>query len=107
VFGVDIRDEGAHCIMDDIKYGTFGWCWTNAQMDSWGSCNETCPLFGPLKVLEDKIDELRRDLLGPTPAPSNTTMESANTVPVPEDTPAASAVSANASANASALAQKH
>jgi len=73
VFGVDARDEGAHCIFEDIKYGAFGWCWTNVQMDSWGSCNKTCPLFGPLKVLEDKIDDLRRSLAGSNLAPSNPT----------------------------------
>jgi len=73
VFGVDDRDEGAHCIMDDIKFGTFGWCWTNVPMDTWGSCNASCPLFGPLKVLEDKIDHLRQSLAGPAseaPAPA-------------------------------------
>jgi len=69
VFGADDRDEGAHCIFDDVKYGAFGWCWTNVQMDTWGSCNATCPLFGPLKVLEDKLDRLRQSL----PAPGNAT----------------------------------
>jgi len=32
-------------------------------MDTWGSCNETCPLVGPMKVLGNKIDELRGDVV--------------------------------------------
>jgi len=31
-------------------------------MDSWGSCNESCPLFGPAKVLGAKIDALKSEL---------------------------------------------
>jgi len=58
VFGVDLRDEGWHCIMEDGKYGSFGWCFTSTDLASWGSCEEACPLFGPAKVLASKIDSL-------------------------------------------------
>jgi len=62
LFGIDNRDEGEHCIMDDGKYGSFGWCWTSPNKDAWGSCSEACPLFGVFKILGDKIDALKRDL---------------------------------------------
>eukprot|EP00927_Polykrikos_kofoidii_P073877 TRINITY_DN69894_c0_g1_i1.p1 TRINITY_DN69894_c0_g1~~TRINITY_DN69894_c0_g1_i1.p1 ORF type:complete len:332 (-),score=64.03 TRINITY_DN69894_c0_g1_i1:274-1212(-) len=42
VFGVDVLDEGWHCIMEaGDPYGDFGWCWTGKN--SWGSCSEDCP----------------------------------------------------------------
>lgn len=62
IFGLDVRDEGSHCIMDDGKYGSFGWCWTSEDMYNWGSCSENCPLFGPAKVLGAKIDRLQEEL---------------------------------------------
>jgi len=62
VFGVDDRDEGSHCIMEDGKYGSYGWCFTSNDTSSWGSCNEHCPLFGVAKVLADKIEALERKL---------------------------------------------
>jgi len=58
VFGVDPRDEGSHCIMEGGKYGSFGWCYTSKSRQSWGSCSESCPLFGPSKVLGAKINKL-------------------------------------------------
>jgi len=57
-FGVDDRDEGEHCIIDGFKFGSFGWCFTDASKSSWGSCSETCPLLGAAKVLSDKIDDV-------------------------------------------------
>lgn len=62
IFGLDARDEGSHCIIDDGKYGSFGWCYTSEDMYSWGSCSENCPLFGPAKVLGAKIDRLQEEL---------------------------------------------
>jgi len=76
VFGHDDRDEGAHCIMEDGKYGSFGWCWTDSNKGSWGSCSETCPLFGPAKVLAEQIVHLRRKLAELT-ATTKTTTENA------------------------------
>jgi len=61
-FGVDDRDEGFHCIMDDGKYGSYGWCFTSNDTSSWGSCNQHCPLFGAAKILADKIEALERKL---------------------------------------------
>lgn len=58
VFGVDDRDEGSHCIMDDGRYGSFGWCFTDKIRESWGSCGETCPLVGQSKILGDKLQDL-------------------------------------------------
>merc|ERR1719499_3049790 len=58
VFGTDPRDEGSHCIMDKGAYGSFGWCFTSQDTSSWGSCSESCPLFGPAKVLADEIRSL-------------------------------------------------
>lgn len=62
VFGMDERDEGSHCILDEGAYGSFGWCYTSSDGDSFGSCGDECPLFGPLKVLGEEIDELRAEL---------------------------------------------
>lgn len=61
IFGLDPRDEGTHCIMDDgVEYGSFGWCWTDNEMSKWGSCNEFCPLSGAPKILGEKIDRLQQ-----------------------------------------------
>mmetsp|Transcript_102537 Transcript_102537/g.306323 ORF Transcript_102537/g.306323 Transcript_102537/m.306323 type:complete len:248 (+) Transcript_102537:110-853(+) len=57
VFGIDERDEGSHCIMDE-DYGPFGWCWTSTYKNAFGSCSESCPLSGLAKKLGDRIDEL-------------------------------------------------
>jgi len=62
VFGVDLRDEGSHCIMEGGKYGSLGWCYTSKDGQSWGSCSESCPLFGPSKVLGAKINKLDSEL---------------------------------------------
>eukprot|EP00419_Tripos_fusus_P032250 CAMPEP_0172778350 /NCGR_PEP_ID=MMETSP1074-20121228/201863_1 /TAXON_ID=2916 /ORGANISM="Ceratium fusus, Strain PA161109" /LENGTH=398 /DNA_ID=CAMNT_0013615281 /DNA_START=96 /DNA_END=1291 /DNA_ORIENTATION=- len=62
VFGIDDRDEGGHCIMEDGKYGSFGWCWTSKNKDSWGSCSEACPLFGFYKILGKRIDHLKAEV---------------------------------------------
>jgi len=62
VFGVDPRDEGSHCIMEGGNYGSFGWCFTSKSKKSWGSCSESCPLFGPSKVVGAKIDKLGSEL---------------------------------------------
>lgn len=55
VFGVDPRDEGLHCIFE-TEFGSYGWCYTDTEMMSWGSCNKNCPLFGPYKALAGKLD---------------------------------------------------
>lgn len=57
IFGVDVRDEGSHCI-PEFDFGTNGWCWTSKDRSSWGSCNEGCPLYGPSKRLGDSIDDV-------------------------------------------------
>eukprot|EP00419_Tripos_fusus_P009545 CAMPEP_0172663964 /NCGR_PEP_ID=MMETSP1074-20121228/6280_1 /TAXON_ID=2916 /ORGANISM="Ceratium fusus, Strain PA161109" /LENGTH=229 /DNA_ID=CAMNT_0013480039 /DNA_START=73 /DNA_END=759 /DNA_ORIENTATION=- len=62
VFGADTRDEGWHCIMDAGRFGSLGWCWTSKSKSSWGSCSESCPLFGPARVLGKKIDALRDNI---------------------------------------------
>jgi len=62
LFGIDDRDEEGHCIMDDGKYGSFGWCYTSQKKDAWGSCSEACPLFGVFKVLGKRIDALKKEL---------------------------------------------
>jgi len=60
LFGVDPRDEGSHCILEDDSYGSYGWCWTSGS--HWGSCSESCPLFGPSKVLGAKIEKIDTEL---------------------------------------------
>lgn len=58
VFGVDVRDEGGHCIYSEGKYGSNGWCYTSQDQATWGSCNEHCPLYGAHAALSHKIDEV-------------------------------------------------
>lgn len=58
MFGVDARDEGSHCIYDNAKYGSFGWCYTKEDKGEWGSCDQSCPLWGAAKKLEGRIDLL-------------------------------------------------
>jgi hypothetical protein len=62
VFGVEDADEGSHCIYDEGRYGSFGWCYTSKDKSSWGSCSENCPLSGQFKVLGTKVDEVLRRL---------------------------------------------
>jgi len=57
VFGLDIRDEGKHCVLDP-EYGSFGWCYTDDDRESFGSCSEDCPMFGPHGVLQSKLDAM-------------------------------------------------
>jgi len=61
VFGVDSRDEGSHCI-HETAYGSNGWCFTSADLSSWGSCGDSCPLFGPNKILGAKIDSVAKQI---------------------------------------------
>lgn len=61
VFGLDVRDENTHCI-PDFEYGSFGWCYTKADMSTWGSCQSTCPLFGPERVLDRKLEAAEEKL---------------------------------------------
>lgn len=56
VFGVDVEDEGSHCIFSDGKFGSSGWCWTEKDKSAWGSCSDSCPMYGPPAVLDSKID---------------------------------------------------
>lgn len=62
VFGVDERDEGFHCIPDAGKYGSYGWCFTTLDQSSWGSCSDSCPLFGMEKVLWDRLKTLHKHM---------------------------------------------
>mmetsp|Transcript_52460 Transcript_52460/g.97115 ORF Transcript_52460/g.97115 Transcript_52460/m.97115 type:complete len:244 (-) Transcript_52460:72-803(-) len=63
MFGIDDRDEGAHCILDDMtKTGTLGWCWTADDKSEWGSCTESCPLFGQEAVLEQKVLQQQKEI---------------------------------------------
>mmetsp|Transcript_25191 Transcript_25191/g.57946 ORF Transcript_25191/g.57946 Transcript_25191/m.57946 type:complete len:251 (+) Transcript_25191:123-875(+) len=63
IFGVDDRDEGAHCIIDDMKQtGSLGWCWTQDDKSEWGSCTESCPLFGQEAVLEEKVLQQQKEI---------------------------------------------
>lgn len=64
VFGVDDADEGSHCIYDNGVYGSFGWCYTSKEGSSWGSCSESCPLYGPFDILGTKLDEALRRING-------------------------------------------
>jgi len=57
IFGVDVRDEGWHCVVDP-EYGSFGWCFTDNVRRSFGSCSEDCPMSGPRGVLQRKIDAM-------------------------------------------------
>lgn len=60
LFGVDARDEGAHCIDIGLqRYGTFGWCWTRYDQRVWGSCSSGCPLAGPMKKLGKVVYEVQ------------------------------------------------
>eukprot|EP00747_Dinoflagellata_sp_TGD_P183477 gnl/TRDRNA2_/TRDRNA2_38380_c0_seq1.p1 gnl/TRDRNA2_/TRDRNA2_38380_c0~~gnl/TRDRNA2_/TRDRNA2_38380_c0_seq1.p1 ORF type:complete len:601 (-),score=175.25 gnl/TRDRNA2_/TRDRNA2_38380_c0_seq1:32-1834(-) len=61
VFGVDERDEGAHCI-PETEYGSNGWCFTANDSSQWGSCGDGCPLFGPVKALGVKLDNVSQAL---------------------------------------------
>jgi len=100
VFGVDPRDEGSHCIMEGGKYGSFGWCFTSKSRQSWGSCSESCPLFGPAKTLGAKIKELgdglRVDL---KKVLADSRQENTTTDPTHGQTTAAPAGSGNKSGN--------
>lgn len=62
VFGVDPRDEGFHCILDDSTYGSLGWCYTSSGKSRWGSCGEQCPLFGQAAKLEKQLKDLHARL---------------------------------------------
>jgi len=57
-FGVTADDERSHCVMDQGKFGSFGWCYTKADRSEWGSCAESCPLEGSTEVLARRIDIL-------------------------------------------------
>lgn len=58
VFGVDHRDEGSHCILDTGKYGSNGWCYTDADASAWGSCEQGCPLHGSAAKVEQRVQKL-------------------------------------------------
>lgn len=60
VFAADPRDEGSHCIFSDGVYGSNGWCYTNLDLSSWGSCNNLCPLYGATAKLGSKIDTVAK-----------------------------------------------
>jgi len=61
VFGIDLRDEGGHCIME-TQFGALGWCYTRKDKSEWGSCNEHCRLAGLDGVLEAKADAVAAKL---------------------------------------------
>lgn len=60
LFGVDVRDEGSHCIFEEGIYGSNGFCYTAADKSAWGSCNENCPLYGQGAQLGKKIDSVAK-----------------------------------------------
>mmetsp|Transcript_85865 Transcript_85865/g.165295 ORF Transcript_85865/g.165295 Transcript_85865/m.165295 type:complete len:333 (-) Transcript_85865:70-1068(-) len=102
VFGVDPRDEGSHCIMEGGKYGSFGWCFTSKSKQSWGACSESCPLFGPSKVLGAKINKLDSELGDRVRAEvkkvlADTRQENTTSVPTNDQTTAAPAAGGNRS----------
>lgn len=80
MFGVDLRDEGSHCVDEGSghPYGSYGWCYTNDRRTQWGSCNEHCPLFGQTKILGEKIDAAE-DTLGAVKKLLNESMMNATT----------------------------
>jgi len=57
-FGVTPGDEGEHCIHDGGRFGSFGWCYTDAERTQWGSCSEACPPGGSTELLAARIDAL-------------------------------------------------
>jgi len=62
VFGLDVRDEGAHCIFDDGEYGSLGWCYTDENKEGWGACGESCPLYGQTNLINRKINQVLSEL---------------------------------------------
>lgn len=66
LFGVDARDEGAHCIATqpgkDANWGSFGWCWTDDTHSTWGICSQGCPMAGFSKLLGAKLDRVDNHL---------------------------------------------
>lgn len=58
LFGVDVRDEGSHCIFDNGQFGSNGFCFTKPDGSQWGSCNSECPLYGPALTLGNKIEKV-------------------------------------------------
>jgi hypothetical protein len=64
VFGVDARDEGAHCILESEEFGSNGWCFTKEDKSQWGSCNGDCPLQGPNAALGEKLDSVAESVQG-------------------------------------------
>jgi hypothetical protein len=60
-FGLDARDEGSHCIFDNGKYGSNGWCFTSDDFE-WGSCNEHCPLYGANAALSKQLQKTNEKL---------------------------------------------
>jgi len=58
LFGVTPLDEGSHCVDDNGRYGSFGWCYTKSDRTQWGSCDESCPLDGSVDIISDRIDNL-------------------------------------------------
>lgn len=64
VFGVDVRDEGKHCVLDNEEYGSDGWCYTKPDKSEWGSCNSNCPLQGPHAKLGNMVDSVAKSVKG-------------------------------------------
>jgi len=60
VFGATAKDEGSHCV-EDFKYGSFGWCYTQKDQSEWGPCSEGCPLYGVHKDMGQEIDGITDD----------------------------------------------
>lgn len=108
VFAADTRDEGSHCIMSDGEYGSNGWCWTNLDQSTWGSCNDLCPLYGPAAKLGTKIDgvaEVVKDIHGMLNS-SGASDETTTAAPAADETTAAPAADAKAEAKEAAKGAK-
>lgn len=64
VFGVDARDEGTHCVLDNEEFGSNGWCFTKEDKSEWGSCNDKCPLYGPNAAIGKMLDGVSESIQG-------------------------------------------
>jgi len=52
LFGLVEEDEGRHCIRGR-RYGQHGWCYTKADLSSWGPCAAGCPQPSQARLLQD------------------------------------------------------
>jgi hypothetical protein len=106
VFGVDERDEGSHCIMEDEKYGSFGWCYTSTSKGSFGSCSEGCPLPGHYATLHGEIQSIRKTVFGEGENANSSASAVSNATGKSQASEAASEAASGATSTASSTASK-